>query len=115
MTVTRTELSARMSQTVVHGDTIYLAGQIGEGADVAAQTTDMLAHVDRLLANAGSNKSLILSATIWMADMAQVDEMNTVWDAWIDPANPPARACVESRLVTPDFLVEVMITAAKAP
>jgi len=115
MTVTRTELSARMSQTVVHGDTIYLAGQIGEGADVATQTMDMLAHVDRLLAEAGSNKSLILSATIWMADMAQVDEMNTVWDAWIDPANPPARACVESRLVTSDFLVEVMIIAAKAP
>ncbi len=115
MTITRTELSARMSQTVVHGDTIYLAGQIGEGADVAAQTTDMLAHVDRLLAEAGSNKSLILSATIWMADMAHVDDMNAVWDAWIDPVNPPARACVESRLVTPDFLVEVMIIAAKAP
>lgn len=115
MTVTRTELSARMSQTVVHGDTIYLAGQVGEGADVAAQTTDMLGHVDRLLAAAGSNKSLVLSATIWMADMAQVADMNSVWDAWIDLTNPPARACVESRLVTPDYLVEVMIIAAKAP
>lgn len=115
MTVTRTEISSRMSQTVVHGDTIYLAGQVGEGADVATQTADMLAQVDRLLAAAGSNKSLILSATIWMADMAQVDHMNAVWDAWIDPANPPARACVESRLVTPEFLVEVMIIAATAP
>ncbi|SDX55141.1 RidA family protein [Litoreibacter albidus] len=114
MTIKRTELSSRMSQTVVHGDTIYLAGQVGSGDDVTAQTKDMLSEVDRLLASVGSSKSHILSATIWMADMAQVDDMNTVWDAWIDPANPPARACVESRLVTPEFLVEVMVIAAKA-
>ena len=114
MTIKRTELSSRMSQTVVHGDTIYLAGQVGSGDDVTAQTKDMLSEVDRLLASVGSSKSHILSATIWMADMAQVDDMNTVWDTWIDPANPPARACVESRLVTPEFLVEVMVIAAKA-
>lgn len=114
MTITRTELSSRMSQTVVHGDTIYLAGQVGEGADVSAQTEHMLSEVDRLLASVGSSKSHILSATIWMADMAGVADMNKVWDGWIDPANPPARACVESRLVAPEFLVEVMIIAAKA-
>lgn len=114
MTITRTELSTRMSQTVVHGDTIYLAGQVGEGADVSAQTKHMLSEVDRLLASVGSDKSHILSATIWMADMADVADMNEVWDGWIDPANPPARACVESRLVLPEFLVEVMIIAAKA-
>ncbi|MEP1793066.1 RidA family protein [Parasphingorhabdus sp.] len=103
-----------MSQTVIHGDTIYLAGQVGEGADVTAQTNSMLGEVDRLLSDAGSSKSHILSATIWIADIAGFGDMNAVWDAWVDPANPPARACVEARLATPDFLVEVMITAAKA-
>ena len=114
MTIERSELSARMSQSVVHGDTIYLAGQVGDGADVAAQTKDMLAQVDCLLAATGSSKSHILSATIWMADIGQIGDMNAVWDVWIDPANPPARACGESRLATPDYLVEVMIIAAKA-
>lgn len=113
MTIKRSEPDNRMSQTVVYGDMIYLAGQIGTGADVTAQTKDMLAEVDRLLADAGSSKSQILSATIWLADIATISEMNAVWDAWIDPANPPARACVEARLATPEFLVEVMITAAK--
>ena len=114
MTIKRSEPDNRMSQTVVYGDMIYLAGQIGSGADVTAQTKDMLAEVDRLLADAGSRKSQILSATIWLADIATISEMNAVWDAWIDPANPPARACVEARLATPEFLVEVMITAAKS-
>ncbi|MBT8155719.1 RidA family protein [Epibacterium ulvae] len=113
MTITRTELDSRMSQTVVHGDTIYLAGQVGSGADVTAQTKDMLSEVDRLLADAGSNKSQILTATVWLADIANIADMNAVWDAWIDPKNPPARACVEARLATPDYLVEVMITAVK--
>ena len=114
MTIERAELSTRMSQVVVHGDTIYLAGQVGSGVDVTAQTKDMLSEVDRLLASVGSSKSKILSATIWIADMAHVDQMNTVWGNWIDPTNPPARACVESRLVPSDYLVEVMIIAAKA-
>ncbi|MDO6591113.1 RidA family protein [Loktanella sp. D2R18] len=113
MTITRTELDTRMSQSVVHGDTIYLAGQVGSGADVTAQTKDMLSEVDRLLADAGSNKSQILTATVWLADIANIADMNAVWDAWIDPKNPPARACVEARLATPDYLVEVMITAVK--
>jgi enamine deaminase RidA (YjgF/YER057c/UK114 family) len=113
MTITRTELDTRMSQSVVHGDTIYLAGQVGSGADVTAQTKDMLSEVDRLLADAGSNKSQILTATVWLADIAHIADMNAVWDAWIDPKNPPARACVEARLATPDYLVEVMITAVK--
>jgi len=114
MTIKRSEPDNRMIQTVVYGYMIYLAGQIGTGADVTAQTKDMLAEVDRLLADAGSSKSQILSATIWLADIATISEMNAVWDAWIDPANPPARACVEARLATPEFLVEVMITAAKS-
>lgn len=113
MTITRQHIGPRMSEIVIHRDTIYLAGQVGEGPHVTAQTQDMLAQVDRLLADAGSSKSHILSATIWLADMADVAAMNAVWDGWIDPANPPARACVESRLVTPEFLVEVMVIAAK--
>ncbi|MEM5503006.1 RidA family protein [Ahrensia kielensis] len=114
MSITRTEIGSRMSQTVTHGDTIYLAGQVGEGADITAQTKDMLANVDRLLESVGSSKSHILSATIWMANMGDVAGMNAVWDAWVDPKNTPARACIESRLVTSDYIVEVMIIAAKA-
>ncbi|MEP4197686.1 MAG: RidA family protein [Aliishimia sp.] len=114
MTLQRNEIGPRMAQSVIHGDTIYLAGQVGSGADVAAQTQDMLSKVDRLLADAGSSKSQILSATIWLADIAGFGEMNAVWEDWVDPANPPARACVEARLATPDFLVEVMVIAAKA-
>lgn len=113
MTIKRSEMNSRMSQSVVHGNTIYLAGQVGTGADVTAQTTQMLSEVDRLLSAAGSSKSRILSATVWLANMDHIGEMNAVWDAWIDPANPPARACVESRLATAEYLVEVMITAAK--
>ena len=113
MTLERLEKGSRMSQVVIHGDTIYLAGQIGEGPDMESQTRSMLSEVDRLLASAGSSKSRILSAQIWVADMADVDAMNKVWDAWIDPENPPARACVESKLVLPEFLVEIMVVAAK--
>ncbi|MET1412328.1 RidA family protein [Roseibium sp. HPY-6] len=113
MTIERLEKGSRMSQAVIHGDTVYLAGQVGEGPDVESQTRSMLGEVDRLLASAGSSKSNILSAQIWIADMSDVDAMNKVWDAWIDPQNPPARACVESKLVLPEFLVEVMIVAAR--
>lgn len=112
MSIKRTEISPRMSQIVVHKDMVYLAGQIGEGPDVKSQTESMLAEVDRLLAEAGSSKSNILQATLWLSDISTADEMNAVWDAWVDPANPPARACVEGKLVAPEFLVEVMVTAA---
>ena len=114
MTIQRLEKDSRMSQAVIHGDTVYLAGQVGYGDTVAEQTTDMLAEVERCLALAGSNKSHILQATIWLADMADFTEMNAVWDAWIDPGNPPARACGEAKLATPDYKVEVIIIAAKA-
>ncbi|WP_299921623.1 RidA family protein [uncultured Pelagimonas sp.] len=113
MDITRHNAGPRMSQIVEHGDLIYLAGQVGRGPDMTSQTKDMLASVDRLLASVGSSKSRVLSAQVWVADMALFGEMNAVWDAWIDPKNPPARACVEAKLATPDFLVEVMVTAAK--
>jgi len=112
MTITRLEKGPRMAQAVIHNGVIYLAGQVGRGISVTEQTVDMLAAVDRWLAEAGSSKSNILSATVWMANMGDVAEMNAVWDAWIDPENPPARACVEGRMIAPNYLVEVMVTAA---
>ncbi|WP_417808136.1 RidA family protein [Thioclava sp.] len=112
MTVKRIEPGARMSQAVVHNGTIYLAGQVGHGADVTEQSKDALASVERLLAEAGSDKSKILSTTIWLATMDDFAAMNAVWDAWVDPKAPPARACGEARLATPDYLVEFMVIAA---
>lgn len=114
MTIKRIESGARMSQAVVHNGTVYLAGQVAEGATVTEQSEAALAKVERLLAAAGSDKAHILSTTIWLADMALFAEMNAVWDAWVDPANPPARACGEAKLATADYLVEFMIVAAVA-
>ena len=114
-TITRIETGARMSQAVIHNGTIYLAGQVGTaGASVADQTRDCLAAVDRLLALAGSDKTRILSAQIWMADIASFADMNAVWDAWVAPGHAPARATGESKLATPDYLVEVIVVAAQA-
>lgn len=111
--IRRIEAGPRMSQAVVHGNTVYLAGQVASpGADVATQTRAILANVDRLLAEAGSSKARLLQAVIWLASMDDFAEMNAVWDAWVDPANTPARATGESRLATPDYKVEIIITAA---
>jgi enamine deaminase RidA (YjgF/YER057c/UK114 family) len=105
---------ARMSEAVVHGDTIYLAGQVGNaGEDVAAQTRTALAEIDELLAKAGSDKSKILMATIWLADIGDFAAMNGVWDEWVDKANPPARATGESRLADAGWKVEIIVVAAK--
>jgi enamine deaminase RidA (YjgF/YER057c/UK114 family) len=113
MTIRRIEPGPRMSQAVVHGNTVYLAGQVGApGEDVAVQTRAVLAQIDRLLAEAGSDKSRILTATIWLADIGDFAEMNGVWDGWVDPANPPARATGESRLAAPEYQVEIIVTAA---
>jgi enamine deaminase RidA (YjgF/YER057c/UK114 family) len=116
MAIERMQKGARMSQIVVHGDVVYLAAQVAlEAPDqsVTAQTQDILVRIDTLLAAAGTDKSQLLSATIWLTDIRYFDEMNTIWDAWIDPANPPARACVESKLATPKYDVEIMLTAAR--
>ena len=113
--ITRKHVGDRMSQIVTHGDTIYLAGQVGTaGASVAQQTQDCLDRVDALLAEAGSDKTRILQAVIWIADMKDFAEMNDVWDAWVPKGHAPTRACGESKLATPDYLVEVIVTAAKA-
>ncbi|QDZ01038.1 RidA family protein [Nitratireductor mangrovi] len=113
MTIRRIEPGKRMSQAVIHNGTVYLAGQVGTpGKPVAEQTKDVLAAVDRQLAAAGTDKSKLLQATIWLADMRDFAAMNEVWEAWIDPANPPARATGEARLAAPDLLVEIIIVAA---
>lgn len=116
MAVTRMHTGPRMSQIVVNGDTVYLAGQVARdapGGSATEQTKDILNRIDTLLAEAGTNKSKLLSATIWLSDIGTFGEMNAVWDAWIDPENPPARACVESTLAAPQYTVEIMVVAAR--
>ncbi len=103
-----------MSQAVIHNNTVYLSGQVGEpGASVAEQTRSILATIEALLAEAGSAKSKILSATIWLADMTNFAEMNAVWDAWLNGQDPPARATGEARLAAPDYKVEIIVVAAR--
>lgn len=115
MSIKRSKVGARMSQCVVHGDTVYLAGQVADdpNADVAGQTKQILAKVDGLLAEAGTDKSKLLSATVWLSDIRAFDEMNKVWDAWISPGNTPARACVEAKLARPNLLVEIGFIAGR--
>ena len=115
MTIERIKVGSRMSQAVIHGATIYLAGQVADdpSADVAGQTRQILAKIDGLLAEAGSDKSKLLSANVWLSDISTFDQMNSVWDEWITPGKPPARACVESRLARPEFKVEIMVVAAR--
>ena len=92
MSIRRIDVGPRMSDVVIHNDTIHLSGLVGEGNGVAEQARDILAKVDRLLAKAGSDKSKLLQAVIWLTDISTFDEMNSVWEAWIDKQNPPARA-----------------------
>lgn len=112
MSIRRIDVGPRMSQIVIHGNTVYLAGQVGEGGSVGAQTRDTLKSIDALLAKAGTDKSKILQAIIWMADMGDFAEMNKEWEAWIPEGQTPARATGEAALATPDYLVEIIITAA---
>lgn len=115
MTITRFEPGPRMSQAVTHGDTVYLAGMVGEkGADITTQAQTALAEVDRVLAANGSDKSHALQVIVWLADMADFAAVNAVYDAWIDPENPPVRAAGEAKLASPEYLVEFIVTAAKA-
>jgi enamine deaminase RidA (YjgF/YER057c/UK114 family) len=101
---------------VVHGGVVYLAGQVSQaakGQSVTAQTRDILAVIDGLLAEAGTDKSRLLTAQIWLTDMGTFAEMNAVWDGWVSPGNTPARATVQSpALAAPGYDVEIMVTAA---
>ena len=112
MTIKRESVGPRMSGAVVHNGTVYLAGQVSDGATVKAQTEGVLKKIDGLLASVGSSKANLLSTTIYLADIRTFDEMNAVWDAWVDPKNTPARATVEAKLAAPRYLVEIMVTAA---
>lgn len=112
MSIKRFESGPRMSQAVVHGSVVYLAGQVALGSSVTEQTGAVLAQIDHLLAAAGSDKSKLLSATIYLTDMATFGEMNAVWESWVSPGNTPARATVEAALATPDYKVEIVVVAA---
>jgi enamine deaminase RidA (YjgF/YER057c/UK114 family) len=116
MAIERHDIGPRMSKAVVHGNTVYLAGIVADnpkGKGVSEQTKDVLKQIDGFLAKAGTDKSKLLSANIWITDMANFAEMNAVWDAWVSPDNTPARATVEARLASPDYKVEIMVVAAK--
>jgi len=116
MSIERIGVGPRMSQAVVHGHTVYLAGQVADkaaGKSVGEQTKEILATIDRLLAEAGSDKTHILSATIYLSDIATFSEMNAVWDGWIVAGHTPARATVEAKLAAPNYRVEIACIAAK--
>lgn len=114
MSIKRLHVGARMSEAVVHNGTIYLAGQVAEdpSQDVAGQTRQILEAIDRLLGECGSDKTRILSAQIFLADIADFKAMNGVWDAWVPAGHTPARATVESKLAAPKYLVEIKVVAA---
>jgi enamine deaminase RidA (YjgF/YER057c/UK114 family) len=105
----------RMSRCVVNGDMVYLCGLVAGDVsqDVAGQTQQILDTIDSYLAKAGTDKSKLLTAQLWITDMGNFQKMNAVWNEWVDPANPPARACVKADLARPEILVEIMVTAAK--
>ncbi len=116
MSVERHDVGPRMSKAVVHGNTVYLAGIVADspkGKGVGDQTRDILRQIDGFLAKAGTDKSKLLSANIWITDMANFAEMNAAWDACVSPGYTPARATVEAKLAAPDYRVEIMVVAAK--
>lgn len=115
MSIERIDPGRRFAQVVVHGDTVYLAGHVAgnTSAGVYEQTVEILAAIDGHLAAAGSDRSKLLSASIWLADISTFDEMNRAWDAWVDMANLPARATVEAKLASPAFKVEIAVIAAR--
>ena len=112
--IRRIDQNARRSRAVVYGDMIFLAGQVAEDktADIESQTQQVLARIDDMLAQAGSDKSRLLTAQIWLASMQDFDRMNAVWDAWVTPGQAPTRCCGEVKLADPRYLVEIVVTAA---
>lgn len=116
MTIQRIGVGPRVSKAVVHGDTVYLAGQIPEkaaGMSVGEQTAEILGKIDGLLAEAGSDKTKLLMVNIWLSDMSTFDEMNAVWDKWVVTGATPGRATVEAKLASPQFAVEIAVIAAR--
>jgi enamine deaminase RidA (YjgF/YER057c/UK114 family) len=114
MSIKRIETGPRMSQAVIHNKTVYLAGQVAEGASVTVQTRDILATIDALLTEAGTDKSRLLMATIWLTDMATFAEMNAVWESWVVPGHTPSRATVVSaQLAGMAYKIEIAVIAAQ--
>jgi enamine deaminase RidA (YjgF/YER057c/UK114 family) len=114
MSIKRLHVGPRMSEAVVHNGTVYLAGQVADdpSEDTAGQTRQVLAAIDRLLGECGTDKTRILSAQIFLADIAEFSAMNAVWDAWVPAGHTPARATVEAKLATPRYRVEIKVVAA---
>ena len=115
MSIQRFEVGPRMSQAVVHGNTVYLAGVVAgkaAGKSVTEQTQDILGIIDGHLAKAGTDKSKLLSANLYVVDMATFPEINAVWDAWVSPGNTPCRTTVQANLAAPKYAVEIGIIAA---
>jgi enamine deaminase RidA (YjgF/YER057c/UK114 family) len=113
--IERIQTGPRMSQAVIHGDTVYLAGQVADDTsqDVAGQTRQILAKIDQLLASARTDRTRMLSVNIWLADIGTFAEMNSVWDTWVPRGHTPARATVEAKLATPAYKVEIAVIAAR--
>ena len=113
--IKRFKVGDRMSQVVLYGNTVYTAGQVAKSApstSIAEQTRAILSEIDELLHEAGTNKSKLISANIWLSDISDFNEMNEVWDAWVSKGQTPCRACVESKLAAPEFSVEISVIAA---
>ena len=112
--IQRLQPGPRLSAAVVHGGIVYISGQVPDtlNADVATQTREILAKIDRLLAEAGSDKSRLLNVNVWLADIITFDQMNQVWEAWLLPGQAPARATVEARIANPGYRVEIAAIAA---
>ena len=116
MSIERIGAGPRMSKAVVHGNTVYLAGQVADqtkGKSVGEQTKEILSIIDGLLAQAGSDKTKLLSATIWLSDISTFAEMNGQWDGWVVQGATPARATVQAQLAAPEYKVEIAVIAAK--
>lgn len=112
--ITRMGGNAINARVVIHGGIAYLSGLVAgdKSLDVAGQTSQILGRIDKHLADAGTSKHRLLTAVVWLSDMSKKEELNAVWSAWIDPANPPVRACIGAELSSASTLVEIMVTAA---
>ena len=114
MTIQRQQVATRYSEVAIHQGTVYLAGQVPRNpeADLSAQTRDVLEQIDVLLAEAGSDRDHLLSVTIYLADLADYEGMNAVWEAWLSAGHAPPRACVQARLADPAWKLEIVVVAA---
>jgi enamine deaminase RidA (YjgF/YER057c/UK114 family) len=116
MTIERRHVGKRLSEMVIHRTSglVFLAGQVADDghANITGQAQQVLANIDRLLAEAGSDKRKILSATVYLPDMADFPAVNAVWEAWVPPGDTPARATVQAKLASPDYRIEISIVAA---